>query len=151
MSPSLRIPLAARPFARFVVGPEQDPAHTLDGVFQVDSVLDYLCRSPDTRAPIDDAFEWFNHHLIAPPLLKSTRAGLMACWFRSDAGEMLVRIWELAWLLAEVGLSVRYVWTNHPGPIAYFDEHQIVARRPLPGRRRDCYWDLTLKPRHLLI
>lgn len=144
MSPSLRIPLAARPFVRFVVGSEQHQAHTLDGVFQVDSVLDHLCRSHETRASIDNAFQWFNDHLIVPPLLKSTRAGLTACWFRSDSGEMLVRIWELACLLADVGLAVRYVWTNHPGPIVYFDEHQIVARRPIPGRRRDCYWELPL-------
>jgi hypothetical protein len=53
--------------------------------------------------------------------------------------------WELACMLCDVGLAVRYLWTNHPGPIVYFDEHQIVARRPFPGRRRDCYWELPLR------
>ena len=145
MPPSLRMPPAARPFVRFVVGPKSQPAHTLDGVFQFGDLPDHPpgWTAEDDEA-VEEAYGWFNAHLVVPPLLKSTRTGVLACWFRSDAGEMLCRTWELARKICNAGLPVRYVWTNHPGPIVYFDEHQVVARRPLSGRRRDCYWELTL-------
>ena len=145
MSPSLRIPPAARPFLRFVVGSESAPAHMLDGVFQFGDVQECVPHClPEKHEAIEAAYVWFNQHLIVPPLLKSCGNSPTACWFRSDAGEMLVRIWELANLLRDLGLGVRYIWTNHPGPIVYYDEYQIVARRPVPGRRCDCYWELTL-------
>jgi hypothetical protein len=149
MSPFDCLPRAARPFVRFVVGPPTEPAHALSGVFRFPESWEDLPRcTTDRREAIEAAYRWFNEHLIVPAFRDITEPARTACWFRSDAGPMLPQIWKLALQIADLGLAVRHVWTNHPGPIVYFDEHQIVARRPVPGRRRDCYWERVLEPKN---
>jgi hypothetical protein len=140
------MPLAARPFIRFVVGPLSEPAHRLSGLFRFPDELEHLPGySPERREAIDAAYEWFNQHLVVPAFGAIKDSHQTVCWFRSDSGEILCEAWRLAIAIADLGICVRYVCTFHPGPIAYFDEHQIVARRPIPGRRRDCYWEKRLQ------
>jgi hypothetical protein len=149
MSPFDRLPPAARPFVRFVVGPISEPADKLNGVFRFPESWDDSPRcTPERREAIEAAYRWFNEHLIVPAFGEIAEPSRTACWFRSDAGPMLPKIWQLALEIADLGLAVRYIWTNHPGPIVYFDEHQIVTRRPLSGRRRDCYWERVLKAKN---
>ena len=145
MTPFHRMPPAARPFVRFVVGSLAEPADTLCGLFRFPHELEQLPGySPERREAIDAAYEWFNEHLIVPGFRTIVNFQKSVCWFRSDSGEVLCEAWHLAQAIADLGLDVRYVCTNHPGPIVYFDEHQILARRPIPGRRRDFYWEQAL-------
>ena len=145
MTPFHRMPPAARPFIRFVVGSLAEPAHTLSGLFRFPEELERLPRySPERHEAIDAAYRWFDEHLIVPVFREIKESHQTVCWFRSDSGEMLCEAWRLALAIADLGLSVRYVCTHHPGPIVYFDEYQLLARRPLPGRRRDFYWERAL-------
>jgi hypothetical protein len=145
MNALLYMPRAARPFLRFVVGEKRMDAATLDGVFRFsDRTFANLSLADRNRPAIERLHAWFNDHLIVPRITKGPRGESVACWFRSDAGEHLIRIWELARLLRESGYPVRYLWTDHPGEIIYYDEFQIVACRPRKGRRRDCFWEQAL-------
>ena len=67
MTPFQLLPRAARPFIRFVVGPESEPAHLLNGVFRFHDDLDIYPRYvAQRREAIEELYEWFNDHLLVP-------------------------------------------------------------------------------------
>ena len=78
-----------------------------------------------TRDQLREHLSWFNLHLVVPSLGEHDWRALF--WFRSDAGEMIERIWDLAAILREEDVRVRMVWTRQPGRIVYSDKHQVGA------------------------
>jgi hypothetical protein len=132
------LPRAARPFVRFVIGADFDCIHLLAGPFRSP------CR-PDAdeddvpewyREPLNELLVWFNKSLAVPPFRRRGFSRTAVCWFRSDAGHTLQRMWELAILLRQIEVPVRFVRTHEPGRIIYSDDHQIVADRRWQRRPR---------------
>ena len=124
-----QLPTSAVPFVRFVVGAEHDNVDELHGPFRFDCALDDPSLEEWERAALEEMYAWFNAHLKVPPFSQFNRKGPFACWFRSDAGEPIRRMWDLVALVRELGWPARFVRSNDPGELVYFDEHQIVARR----------------------
>lgn len=88
-----------------------------------------------TREQLREHLSWFNRRLIVPSLGEHDWRAQF--WFRSDAGEMIERIWDLAAILREENVRVRMIWTRQPGRIVYSDKHQVgaVPRRDSPSLR----------------
>jgi hypothetical protein len=143
MNALLYMPGSARPFFRFVVGRREDDIVRLQGPFRFQD-RDERAGVSEQRAALKEAYAWFNGHVKVPPRSVFAEPHGTACWFRNDAGEALARIRKLVKLLVTSGHSVRFIASDRPGTIVYYDEHQVVTRRPLPGRRRDCYWELPI-------
>ena len=137
------LPRGARPYLRFVVGADFDRPRRLAGPFQSP-----FCPDADTltlalsqgergaeavpewyRAELTEAFAWFCENLAVPPFRRHRRWGRAVCWFRSDAGEPLERMWDLAILLRQIDVPVRLLRSHEPGQVLWADEHQIVARK----------------------
>lgn len=124
-----QLPRAARPFLRFVVGADFDRVSRLEGLFRSSFRPDADEKwIPEwQREELRAALAWFNKHLRVPPFQRQRLSRSAVCWFRSDAGESLVRMWELANLLREMEVPVRLVRTHEPGKLLWVDEHQVVA------------------------
>jgi hypothetical protein len=144
MNVLLYLPRTARPFLRFVVGPRCDNVVGLNGLFRFDN-LNRCLQHPVHGAALAEALDWFNENLPAPPGQTMQEHDHSACWFRSDAGESIVRMWDVVSVLQEAGQPVRFVWTDHPGEIVYCDNYQIVALRPHYGRRRNEVAEITIR------
>ncbi len=130
------IPRSARPYLRFVVGTDHDDPRSLTGLFRF-GVHEECCRdTPDwLQDELDRALEWFNDSLPVPPFRRRDLPSTAVCWFRSDAGMVLDKMWELAVLLREDGVPVRFIRSWAPGQIIYHDELQVVADRRWRRRR----------------
>lgn len=68
---------------------------------------------------------WFNDNLTVPSL--GVRGWRCVFWFRSHATQFISRMWDLAAILNEEGVSVKKRWTTKPGMIVYRDDFQIGA------------------------
>ena len=128
---TISLPRCARPYLRFVVGADFDRPRRLQGPFQ----SRYCPRKDDEGVPdwfrgeLAAAHAWFRHNLAVPPFGTHRRWGSAVCWFRSDAGEPLARMWDLAVLLQQIDVPVRLLRSHEPGCVLWSDRHQIVARR----------------------
>ena len=143
MNALLYLPRTARPFLRFVVGRRDDDIVQLHGLFRFED-CDQRCSAPEQQAALKQAYAWFNEHIKVPPRRTFAVTNGAVCWFRNDAGEALVRMWELVALLRDLGHEIRFIGSDRPGTILYYDEHQVVTRRPPPGRRRPWNWEVPL-------
>jgi hypothetical protein len=134
MYPALsQLPHTARPFVRFVVAADRDEERHCSGLFR------HLHWTDDTHAwpawqrdLAFDALDWFGDELPVPPFRSQGWPRQAVCWFRSDAGRAIRKMWEFAAILREAGLGIRLLRSHDPGRILYFDRDQIVA---LPRRR----------------
>ena len=81
------------------------------------------------RELLHEHLTWFNENLAVPSL--GDRGWRCVFWFRSDATQLIGRMWDLVAILNEEGVSVKKRWTTDPGMIVYRDDFQIGA---VPGR-----------------
>jgi hypothetical protein len=138
MSASIfQLPRTAQPFVRFIVGADFDRADRSSGLFRSAFRPDVENEEIPTwlRDELRDSFDWFSEHLPVPPFRGRQFPRTAICWFRSDAGPSLARMWELVALLSMINVPIRFIRTDRPGRLLYFDDHQIVAdqrwrRRP---------------------
>jgi hypothetical protein len=103
------------------------------GLFRAAGILEDTTELPDyTQDLLRESLRWFNENLKVPRL--GSYRGKAVFWFRTDAEELLKRVWELVALLNHEGLFVRYRTTSRPGQITYSDRFQIAAipeRKPI--------------------
>jgi hypothetical protein len=75
--------------------------------------------------------EWFNQNLEKPFSLARSRKthakSVALSWFKNDAKEHIIRMWELGDILKTHGIDVDMIRTDRPGYIVYEDEIQIAA------------------------
>ena len=142
MNALLYLPRSARPFRRLIVGRRDDDVAHLDGIFRFDGTADQA--PPVDRLKLEEAYEWFRDHLKVPPPNVFAQPPGAACWFRNDAGDALAAADRLVTILRQLRHPVRLVVSGAPGRIVYYDEFQIVTRRPLPGRRRPYHSELPV-------
>ena len=132
-----------QPFRRFIVGRREDDAVELNGLFRFEE--------PDRR---DALAEESLSTATGIRLVQRSRKGSTAqacfahrpggaCWFRNDADEVLAAAERLAAILRQRGNPVRFDRERSPWPNRLFRRASDVTRRPLPGRRRDCYSELS--------
>jgi len=76
------------------------------------------------RLWFEEEMAWFNQFLPATRALPTWRA---VCWFRSDAGEAISRIWRIVDIVEGEGVPVRVFRTRRPGQIVYADPFQVAA------------------------
>ena len=135
MYPALsQLPPAARPFIRFIVAADGDDIRRRTGLFRHLRWPDDTESWPAWQLDLaDEAYYWFARRLTVPPFRSQHWSHRAVCWFRSDAQHVIEKMWELAALLREAGLGVRFIRSRDPGRILYFDRDQIVA---LPPRRQ---------------
>jgi hypothetical protein len=119
-------------FVRFVAGSDAENAFWLTGIITIARILrddgELFRHEVDL---LEDAFDWFNHHLPCPPFQEKLRTGAWTrdavSWFRDDAGEVIRRIWDVVAILEKHGVPIRLVKAENPGKIVYSDPFQVVA------------------------
>jgi hypothetical protein len=108
------------------------------GIFTAAYDLRRRADSPlthDQRRTLNALLRWFNRRLPIPR--RTTPRAIF--WLRCDAGENVVKIWELVRLLRACGEVVTMMRSDDPGRIDYRDEFQVSAvphydRRPKVSR-----------------
>jgi len=147
MNALVYLPPSARPFVRFVVGRRDEEIAGLNGVFRFQK-LQNGSTTGEARTDLDRCYAWFDNNVKAPPSTLFTAGKDVSCWFRSDAGEALLRAWDLVMLLQDSGHAIRFIGSDRPGMIIYYDEHQVATERPRVGRHRPWNWEVCLKRPH---
>ena len=101
------------------------------GVFRTAGELRETTDIPEVTADwLHDALTWFNRNLTVPTYACVDRRGVF--WFRSEASDVISRMWELVAILHDEGVGVDIRRTDRPGQIVYRDEQQVAA---IPSRR----------------
>jgi hypothetical protein len=80
---------------------------------------------------LEESLTWFNQNLIVPRYRCVERRGVF--WFRSDANQIVGRMWALVAILRNEGVFMEVRRTSNPGMIVYKDDQQVAA---IPHRRR---------------
>lgn len=120
-----------RPYIRFETELPLARNRARLGVFRAAGMLEDKIEMPDyTQELLRETLDWFNENLKVPPL--SSYRGKSVFWFRTDADELLERVWELVALLKHEGMFVTPRTTSRPGQITYSDRFQIAA---IPERK----------------
>ena len=91
-------------FVRFVVGTDTENPYWLDGVITVARIVRARGELFDDESDLlEDIFDSFNNYLPCPPFRKKLRSGEWTrnavCWFRDEAGDPLMRIWDIVAIL----------------------------------------------------
>jgi hypothetical protein len=121
-----------RPFIRFQTDLRAPHNHCRLGLFYATCTLQQSHDLPDyAEELLEESLKWFNRNLTVPRL--PSRKSRCVFWFRTDANELLRRVWPLVALMNEAGLYVHHRTTSRPGKIIYHDNHQIAA---IPDRRK---------------
>src|SRR6266849_3866532 len=95
-------------FIRFVVGEDREHHRSLTGIITEARLLrDKGGLNQDQVSWLEEVYLWFNTNLPTPPFSSSNWPSDASCWFRDDAGEPIKKMWEIATLLKEHGVSVR--------------------------------------------
>jgi hypothetical protein len=100
-------------------------------LFRASTTLQECYGLPDYADEwLQESQRWFNMNLPVPRL--RARQGRPVFWFRTEANDCLVQIWNLVAIFNAEGLYVEQLTTLRPGHIVYRDDHQIAA---IPGKR----------------
>jgi hypothetical protein len=114
-------------FIRFTVPSDawRPERRTAAGLFHATARLAEGGRLDEgARLWFEQELEWFRHFLPVPRQLRDWRA---VCWFRSDAGEAISRMWRIVALVEGEGVPVRVYRTRRPGVVVYADDLQVAA------------------------
>jgi hypothetical protein len=118
-------------FLRFRTNRRVDGTRTPAGIFHAASeMMESANCDPRVAKRAKRVCQWFNAHLPVPQLRNKPHA---VFWFRSEQGDMIQRLWELANMLRDQGINAELVRTRDPGRLCYQDEFQVAAT---PWRRR---------------
>ena len=115
-----------RPYIRFETDLKLARKRARLGVFRAAGILEDTFDLPDyTQDILCESLKWFNDNLKVPHL--PSHRGRSVFWFRTDANELLDRLWSLIAILDQEGLFVQQRTTSRPGRIMYSDSFQIAA------------------------
>jgi hypothetical protein len=121
-------PLERREYIRFVVGRRDEDSHVEQGVFQAATrALEWETITGSDANELNQLRAWFNDNLEKPTSFGRGSASRGICWFRTDAGGHISRMWEMVRILERNGIFVKKITTDKPGYVVYEDAAQIVA------------------------
>ena len=90
---------------------------------------------------MQQVLHWFNENLERPTRFcrsaKPRRQPKGVCWFRSEAGEHLRRIWELIAICENNDVPIYMIKTERPGYVFYEDAVQVVAEPFVDLKRQE--------------
>lgn len=96
------------------------------GVFRMAGEVEESTDLPAVTAEwLQETLAWFNHNLIIPKYDRVDRRGIF--WFRSEASDVINRMWELVVILQDEGVYVDVRRTTRPGQVVYCDDQQIAS------------------------
>lgn len=132
-------PLEKREYVRFVIGGKDEDSHVEQGIFQAAArALEWHTITGSDAEELNQLRAWFSDNLEKPTSFGRGNLSRGICWFRTDAGEHISRMWEMVRILERNGIFVKKIRTDRPGYVVYEDELQIVAepfrRGTLPGK-----------------
>ncbi|MEM9348354.1 MAG: hypothetical protein AAGB26_17325 [Planctomycetota bacterium] len=133
--------MSNRTYIRFVTDDSDPESRTNQGIFHAISAIRHRDDLEDyIHDWIDEEYGWMNDYLPVPDCFRGSSNAAAICWFRPDAGEVILRTRSLAALLGEHGVQVRMIRSASPGCVIYEDNWQVVAK-PRPaytwcGRRQ---------------
>ena len=121
-------PLEKREYVRFVIGGKDEDSHVEQGIFQAASrALEWHTITGSDADELNELRAWFSDNLEKPTSFGRGNLSRGICWFRTDAGEHISRMWEMVRILERNGIFVKKIRTDRPGYVVYEDEWQIVA------------------------
>jgi hypothetical protein len=132
-------PLEKREYVRFVIGKKDEDSHVEQGIFQaVAQALEWQTITGSDAEELHELRAWFSDNLERPTSFGRGNLSRGICWFRTDAGEHISRVWEMVRILERNGIFVQKIKTDRPGYVVYEDASQVVAepfrKGTLPGR-----------------
>src|SRR5262245_18252051 len=98
--------MVVRSYIRFVSNDVHPRSKRRIGVFRATGRIMYMeALAEDERELVEEEMAWFNAKLPVPPrdLFKGGRA---ICWFKTDAHELIDRVWNIVWLLRANGIEI---------------------------------------------
>jgi len=121
-------PLEKREYVRFVIGGKDEDSYVEQGIFQAASrALEWHTITGSDADELNELRAWFSDNLEKPTSFGRGNLSRGICWFRTDAGEHISRMWEMVRILERNGIFVKKIRTDRPGYVVYEDEWQIVA------------------------
>lgn len=121
-------PLQKSEYLRFVIGRRDEDSQVQKGIFQAAALsLEWGDITGSDADDLKSILEWFGENLERPSSFRRDKLRLGICWFKTDAGEHIRRIWQMAGILERNGIYVKKIRTENPGYMIYEDEWQIVA------------------------
>ena len=115
-------------YIRFVVGSDAENHKFLTGLITEARLLrDRGGLDQHQISRLEETYAWFNANIPVPPFSSVGWPSDAVSWFRDAASEPIKRMWEIAALLKEHGISVRMLRSRNPGRILYEDAWQIVV------------------------
>ena len=115
-------------YIRFVVGNDDEDHRRLTGVITEARLLREQGELQAYEiAWLEETFAWFNDNIPCPPFSTNNQLRKGVCWFKSNAGEAIAKIWEIVALLKIHDVPVRTLKSNMPGRCLYEDKFQIVV------------------------
>ncbi|MCO5113909.1 MAG: hypothetical protein M9899_07020 [Bdellovibrionaceae bacterium] len=120
-------------FLRFVVGEIDHRSGREKGIFSIAYDILRLDQAPEYELnEIKKSLFWLETHL--PAAKKFSRKKNIGdkntqgiSWIKSDANEIVKRLYELKDIIERHGYQVEVIKTQRPGYIVYEDRFQIVA------------------------
>jgi hypothetical protein len=115
-------------YLRFTISERDTQSQTRKGLFTAAYELREGGKlSGSEVAQLQGLIDWFKKHLPVPTCFRRPESRRAICWFLSDAGQPLTRMWGLVNFLENKGVFVRLYKTDDPGVRLYRDEYQVVA------------------------
>lgn len=115
-------------FIRFVVGSDGEHHRELTGIIAEARLLrDRSGLAAEESARLDALYGWFNEHVAVPAFSTRGWPRDAVAWFKDDAHEPVRRMWEIAALLEDHDVPVRFLRSSNPGRVLYEDSHQLVV------------------------
>ncbi|MHC4956322.1 MAG: hypothetical protein ACYTGZ_20970 [Planctomycetota bacterium] len=119
-------------YLRLVVPHRDEDSHREAGVFRAAyGHFDGAQLAPAQRALLKEALDWFAHNLHVPAIAEPRAI----FWFRGGRNPCVARVWDLVWLLRDLGEHPHLLKVRRPGYLVYEDSHQVAAI-PFRGSRR---------------
>jgi len=121
-------PLEKREYVRFVIGRKNEDSNVEQGIFQAAALaLEWQNITGSDADELNELRAWFSENLEKPTSFGRDKLRLGICWFKTDAADLISRIWEMVRILEHNGTYVKKIRTDKPGYVIYEDEWQLVA------------------------
>lgn len=116
-------------FIRFETDWRCAHSRRLLGAFRAAECLEEQADLPASTAELlRETLDWFNRHLIVPKYCWVKCRGQF--WFRSEARDVVGRMWDLAAILRDEGVHVAMRHTRQPGRLCT----KIINKSPRSRR-----------------
>jgi hypothetical protein len=120
--------LEKREYIRFVIAEKDENSLVERGIFHAaGQALEWRQITGSDADELTELQRWFGENLAKPSSIGRNKLRLGICWFKTEAGDHIKRIWRMVDILERHGIHVRKIRTERPGYLIYEDQWQLVA------------------------